>query len=105
MELARVEGTIVSTMKSERLKGRKLTLINLVGPDTQPINSYLVAIDPLGAGVGEIVLAVRGSSARQSDDLATVPTDTSIVAIVDSVEHLGKMVYRKDQPKKSRSAS
>ncbi|MBN1542436.1 EutN/CcmL family microcompartment protein [candidate division KSB1 bacterium] len=98
MELARVEGKIVATIKSDRLKGRKLTLINLIGPDTQPSNSYLVAIDPLGAGVGEIVLAVRGSSARQSDDLGSVPTDASIVAIVDTIELEGKMVYRKDGP-------
>ena len=98
MELARVEGKIVSTIKSERLKGRKLTLINLIGPDTKPSDTFLVAIDPLGAAEGEIVLAVRGSSARQSDDLSTVPTDTSIVAIVDTVEHQGKLVYRKDGP-------
>jgi microcompartment protein CcmK/EutM len=95
MELARVEGTVVSTVKSDRLKGRKLLLINLVGPDTKPTNTYLVAVDSVGAGVGEIVIAVRGSSARQGADLSNVPTDTSIVGIVDSVEMSGKILYRK----------
>ena len=100
MELARVEGKIVSTIKSDRLKGRKLTVINIVGPDLKPTKNYLVAIDPLGAGAGEIVLAVRGSSARQSDELSSVPTDTSIVAIVDAVELNGKLVFQKDRESK-----
>ena len=97
MELARVEGKVVSTIKTEKLKGRKLTLINLIGPDAKPTNNYLVAIDPLGAGAGEIVLAVRGSSARQSADLSSVPTDASIIAIVDTIELKGKITYSKDK--------
>jgi ethanolamine utilization protein EutN len=96
MELARVEGTVVATAKAGRLQGRKLLLVNLTGPDTKPTNNYLVAIDSVGAGDGEIVIVVRGSSARQTDDLSNVPTDASIVAIVDTIELRGGVAYSKD---------
>lgn len=95
MELGRVEGNVVSTAKAGRLKGRKLLLVNLVGPDTAPSSNHVVAVDAVGAGEGEVVIVVRGSSARQVDDLVNVPTDTSIVAIVDSIEYGGKTVFRK----------
>ena len=97
MELARVEGTIVSTVKADRLKGRKLLLVNLLGPDAKPTEGYLVAIDSVGAGAGEVVIVVRGSSARQTTSLSNVPTDSSIVAIVDSIELKGKVVFRKGE--------
>jgi microcompartment protein CcmK/EutM len=97
MELARVEGTVISTAKNDRLKGFKLLLVNLVSPDMKPTSTYLVAVDSVGAGEGEIVIIVRGSSARQSAELATVPTDTSIVAIVDTVEFRDKTMYKKNR--------
>jgi ethanolamine utilization protein EutN len=100
MELARVEGTIVSTVKAEKLVGFKLLLVNLLNPDTKPTDSYVVAVDNVGAGVGEVVIVVRGSSARQTTDLSGVPTDTSIVAIVDSVEWKGDVVFRKNETSK-----
>lgn len=96
MELARVEGTVVSTIKAEKLKGRKLLLVNLLGPDMKATDNYVVAIDSVGAGAGEVVVIVRGSSARQTSSLSNVPTDTSIVAIVDSVEFKGEVVFRKE---------
>jgi len=96
MELARVEGTIVSTAKAQALKGYKLLLVNLVEPDLKPTKNFLVAVDSVGAGVGEVVIIVRGSSARQVAELAKVPTDSSIVGIVDTIEHLGKTKYQKN---------
>jgi microcompartment protein CcmK/EutM len=96
MELGRVEGTVVSTAKTGRLKGYKLLLVNLIGPDTTAGSNHVVAVDAIGAGEGEVVIVVRGSSARQVDDFANVPTDTSIVAIVDSIEYKGKSVFRKN---------
>jgi ethanolamine utilization protein EutN len=95
MELGRVEGTIVSTAKTGRLKGFKLLLVNLIAADTTPTSNYVVAVDAVGAGEGEVVIVVRGSSARQVDDLSNIPTDTSIVAIVDSIELKGKQVFNK----------
>lgn len=98
MELARVEGNVVSTAKNDRLDGYKLLLVNLIGPDLKPTSSYLVAVDSVGAGEGEIVIVVRGSSARQSAQLTNVPTDSSIVAIVDSIELREKTIYQKHEP-------
>jgi microcompartment protein CcmK/EutM len=95
MELGRVEGTVVSTAKVDRLKGYKLLLVNLVGPDTKPTSNYVVAVDTVGAGKDEVVIVVRGSSARQAQTLKSVPTDTSIVAIVDSIELKGKVIFDK----------
>ncbi len=97
MELAVVEGSVVATIKTERLTGRKLLILNVVGPDAKPTNNYVVAVDSVGAGVGEMVLLCRGSSARQTSDLSTVPTDASIIAIVDSVEMSGRVTYQKNR--------
>jgi ethanolamine utilization protein EutN len=95
MELGRIEGTVVSTAKVDRLVGQKLMLVNLINPDVKPTSNWVVAIDAVGAGRGEIVIVVRGSSARQTESLQNVPTDASIVGIVDSIELKGKVVYEK----------
>lgn len=95
MELARIEGSVVSTVKVDRLRGHKLMLVGLLKPDMSPSGTFLVAVDTVGAGVGEVVLVVRGSSARQTDKTATVPTDTTIVGIVDGVVCRGRTVYDK----------
>lgn len=97
MELARVEGTVVATAKNDRLEGYKLLLVNLVEPDLKPTSNFLVAVDSVGAGDDEIVIVVRGSSARQSAQLANIPTDTSIVAIIDSIEYRKKIIYKKNE--------
>jgi len=95
MELARVEGTIVSTAKSERLQGYKLLLLNLINPDMKSTGSYVVAVDAVGAGDGEVVIVCRGSSARQAEKLTNVPTDASIIGIVDTVTFKGETVFQK----------
>jgi len=97
MELGRVEGSIVSTAKVDRLKGYKLLLVNLIGPDMKATSNYVVAVDSVGAGKDEVVIVVRGSSARQTTSLERIPTDTSIVAIVDSVELNNKIVFDKSK--------
>ncbi len=95
MELARVEGHVVATAKSNRLEGYKLLLVQLLEPDLRESGKYFVALDTVGAGEGEVVIIVRGSSARQSEKLSNVPTDTSIVAIVDSLVMNGKTLFKK----------
>lgn len=95
MELGRVEGVVVPTAKVDRLHGHKLLLVSLLKPDTKPEGGYVVAVDTVGAGAGEVVLVVRGSSARQTDRTAKVPTDTTIVGIVDSVFYRGRTVFEK----------
>ncbi len=95
MELGKVVGTVVSTVKDGKLAGSKLLVVNLVNIDATPTKSYVVAVDTVGAGIGELVIIVRGSSARQAKNMDTVPTDTSIIGIVDTLELEGKVVFQK----------
>jgi microcompartment protein CcmK/EutM len=86
MIIGRIIGTVVATRKDSRLEGKKLLIvrpITLTGEDEQ---SYLVAIDTVGAGYGERVLVVSGSSARLAEGLKDRPVDAAIVGIIDTVE-------------------
>lgn len=99
MFLARVIGQVVSTKKEADMTGHRLLLLRpmLVDPDDatrfRPGGNTIVAIDPLSAGQGEMVLFVQGSSARQCRGLKDVPIDASIVGIVDSVNVEGKEIF------------
>lgn len=95
MELGKIVGTVVSTIKDKKLAGNKLLIVNLISADTTPSKNHVVAVDTVGAGMGEIIICVRGSSARQAINMDNVPTDTAIVAIVDSLEMNGKIVFQK----------
>ncbi|MFA6030283.1 MAG: EutN/CcmL family microcompartment protein [Elusimicrobiota bacterium] len=95
MLFARVVGTIVSTQKEEKLVGRKLLLVRSADPQGAVQGAPLVAVDAVGAGEGELVLIVQGSSARQTARTEGAPVDATIVAIVDTVELGGKRVFFK----------
>lgn len=97
MRLGRVVGTVVATQKSEGLIGSKLLVVQGVKADGSLAEDYTVAVDTVGAGVGEVVLVVAGSSARLTDKTRDLPVDGAIIAIVDSVESAGKAVYRKEE--------
>ncbi len=86
MILARVSGTVVATRKDPRLEGKKLLLLKPVSPDGKPEAGYVVAVDSVGAGARELVLAVSGSSARMAEGCKDKPVDTVVVGIVDSVD-------------------
>ncbi|MDI7247023.1 MAG: EutN/CcmL family microcompartment protein [Bacillota bacterium] len=96
MIACRVVGTVVCTRKDEKLVGSKLQIVEPISlVDQSPDGKPLVAIDTVGAGEGEIVLVVSGSSARQTSRTQNTPVDAVIMAIVDSIEMSGKLVYRK----------
>jgi len=95
MQLAKVIGTVVATQKSKRLDGLKLLVICPMKPDGSLSNNYLVAADAVGAGTGEVVLYASGSSARQTEATQDRPSDSTIIAIVDTVEVGGEVVYEK----------
>jgi microcompartment protein CcmK/EutM len=97
VEIGKIVGTVVSTVKEPKLSGSKLLIVNLVNIDTTPTKNHVVAVDTVGAGVGEMVILVRGSSARQAKNMETVPTDTSIIGIIDTLEVEGKEVFKKYQ--------
>ncbi len=86
MKLARVVGTVVSTIDVPVYEGRTLLLCDLVGPAGQPAGGYLIAVDTVGAGAGETVLILdEGNSARQVLGLQVAPVRTLVVGIVDAV--------------------
>ncbi len=86
MLLARIVGTVVATRKDERLVSQKLLIVRPVSPQGKPEGSYLVAVDTVDAGFGEIVLVVSGSSARMASGMKDCPVDAAIVGIVDTID-------------------
>ena len=85
MQLARVLGTVVATVKSESLEGRKLLVIQPLDGSLNQKGQPLVAIDSVGTGKGEIVFWCRGREASFPFLPSEVPSDCTIVGIVDSV--------------------
>src|SRR5262245_29817618 len=86
MILGRVIGTVVATRKDEKLAGKKLLIVRALDPETGREEGYSVAIDTVGAGVGETVICVSGSSARMATGMKDHPVDTAIVGIVDTIK-------------------
>lgn len=96
MQIARVVGTVVSTNKSDKLLGLKLMLVKTIDLDTfEEKGAPLVSIDAVGAGVGEIVMIVGGSSSRQTEITDAKPVDNSIIAIIDSIDVENKRIFDK----------
>jgi microcompartment protein CcmK/EutM len=83
MQLARVVGDVVSTLKDPALIGHKLLILQPIMPDRQAAGRTLVALDAIGAGVGEHVFFVRGREASFPFLPAETPTDACVVGIVD----------------------
>ncbi len=96
MTLGRVVGTVVATQKDPGLTGFKLQVVQNVDIETmEPASGFVVAVDAVGAGEGEMVLCCNGSSARMTGTTEERPVDAVIVAIVDSTELNGTSVYEK----------
>ena len=99
MLLARVAGTVVSTNKEPRIEGFKFLLLEKIDPATMKgKNDFVVAMDTVDAGVGEVVFYVSGSSSRMTTVTDGKPSDAAVVAIVDAVDLDGRLVYQKDRP-------
>ena len=87
MIIARVIGTVVATRKHENLVGSKIQVIQPLDPRTEgPQGGTLVAIDAVGAGVGERVFVVQGSGARQAVGDDGCPVDATIIGIIDEID-------------------
>ena len=95
MTLAKVVGTVVSTQKESSMDGMKFLLLNKVDLDGNKADGFVVAVDAVGAGVGEMVLYASGSSARQTIVTDKKPCDAVVMAIVDNWEVSGKLLYIK----------
>jgi len=98
MLLARVTGTVVSTCKEQRIEGIKFLLLEKIDAATmQGKKDYVVAMDSVGAGIDEVVFYASGSSSRMTAVTDGKPSDAAIIAIVDSIDVKGDMVYQKDR--------
>lgn len=96
MILAVVKGNVVSTNKTEKLQGGKLLIVEEWNIDTRQASGQpKVALDLVGAGEGELVMCVCGSSARQTEQTDKRPVDMAIIGIVDQVEMNGASCYKK----------
>lgn len=99
MFLAKVEGSVVATKKDPSMSGRKMLLLRPQLVDEKdptkfrPGANTIVAVDCLGAGIGELVLFCQGSSARLAPGMKDAPVDAVIIGIVDVVDVLGKQIY------------
>ena len=93
MVLGRVIGTVVSTRKEQELTGLKFLLVKACDADGKAQGGIVVAVDAVGAGVGEVVLYCSGSSARQTKVTKDRPVDATVMAIVDQVETGGTQRY------------
>ena len=96
MFLGKVVGTVVSTQKDPKLAGGKLLIVQHLTLDLEPAKTFVVAMDSVGAGKGELVICAAGSSARMTKMTEGLPVDTVILAIVDSLEIGGEVVFRKE---------
>ncbi len=95
MLIAKVIGTTVSTIKDEKIIGRKLLIVRQTDETGEPFGKPYVAVDTVNAGVGDLVLTASGSSARQTTITKDRPIDAVIMAMIDSLEVDGKVTFKK----------
>ena len=93
MLLSQVKGHAVSSAKVESLNGKKLLLVEIVTVREHGLERtgrHMICVDVVGAGEGELVLTVMGSSARFTPGMEDVPTDAVIVGIIDNLQASGR---------------
>ncbi len=86
MLLGKVIGTVWSTRKDEKLVGAKFLIVKQLDLENKQKDNFVIAVDSVGAGVGEVVLYASGSSARQTNFTKDKPVDAVIMAIVDKLD-------------------
>lgn len=101
MQLGRVTGTLVASRKEALMAGMKFLVVKQIDENDSETGSYVVAVDAVGAGVGEVVLYASGSSARQTELTRDRPCDAVIMAIVDSWDVSGEVKYHKGEEARS----
>jgi len=96
MVLGKIIGTLVASRKEPTLDGLKLLVVRACDVDGNPTGAVAIAVDAVGAGIGEVVLYCAGSSARQTQVTQNRPVDATIMAIVDEIAIDGERRYVKD---------
>lgn len=95
MLIGEVVGSVVATQKDARLAALKLLVVRVRDHENRPTEQYVVAVDAVAAGPGDLVLFATGSSARQTELTEGKPCDAVIMAVVDSWDLGGANVYEK----------
>ncbi len=99
MFLAKITGSLISTQKVPSMVGQKLLIVEPLRVDEKdqsslkPTGRTFVVVDTVGAGEGEVVLCVQGSSARYTPETKTLPVDAAIIGIVDQVQVAAKTIF------------
>lgn len=96
MLVGRVKGNVVSNTKSACLNGFKMMIVMPLDIETmKEKNDPVVCLDFVGAGVGDVVMCVAGSSSRQTPESRPTPSDNAILAILDTIDVKGERKYEK----------
>lgn len=95
MHLGRVAGTLVASRKEALMEGMTFLVLRQIDVDNNETGAYVVAVDAVGAGVGEVVMYASGSSARQTEMTRDRPCDAVVMAIVDMWDVGGDVKYHK----------
>jgi microcompartment protein CcmK/EutM len=97
MLIAKVIGTTISTIKDEKLTGRKLLILRQTDESGTPYGKPYVAVDTVDAGIGDLVLTAHGSSGRMTSLTKNSPVDAVIMAVIDHLAMGDEVVYRKER--------
>ncbi len=90
MNIGRIIGTTVATRKDETLSGKKLMILQPLSMEYKETDEPLIAVDTVGAGIGEIVIYAKGSAARNAAKNRDAAIDAAIVGIVDHIDLMKK---------------
>lgn len=97
MLLGKVIGTVTASRKDPKMEGMIFQVLQVMDIKGKLSKTYVVAVDAVGAGLGEVVMYASGSSARQTVNTNNKPCDAVIMAIVDSWDLEGTTLYKKDE--------
>ena len=101
MVLGRVTGSVVSTHKERLLEGVTLLIVEKIDPRSlKGTGDFVIAVDAVGAGEGEVIFYVSGSSARMTEVTSGRPSDATITGIVESIDIAGATTYTKGAARK-----
>ena len=95
MRIGKVVGSVVATQKDVGLENMKLLVLHVHSHAFEPLDEYVIAVDAVQAGPEDVVLYATGSSARQTELTRDKPCDAVVMAVVDSWDVGGEVVYRK----------
>ena len=96
MFIGKVIGTVVSTIKDEKVANLRFQIVQELDEKAAERSKYVVAVDTVGSGMGDLVLFAQGSSARQTTLTDGRPIDAAIFAVIDSWDVEGESIYQKE---------